>query len=126
MRLWILSITKTSRISPSWRPQVVIAFEQGDEMAAAIMEDAAKHLSQMALALGNRLAMQKEAYPLGLCGRLLSEHAMDDEKSRRKGAGGVPPLAAGAAEQPAESGAVYLAAKRAGVRMGAIGLEKAV
>lgn len=96
---------------------VVYAFEEGDHMAEQIMRSAARHLSAMALALGHRLQMDGEAYPLVFSGSMLTRTPWLMEEVTREVNRKFPLWQPAPLSRGAEWGAVYLAAKQNSIRI---------
>ena len=98
-------------------PQVVAAFENGDEVATYIMKDAVKHLSRMALTLGERLGMQKEKCPLVFAGGFFLNTPWMIETVAERVISEYPHWNPMILSTEAESGAIYLAAKKQGLQL---------
>lgn len=93
---------------------VVSAFEEGDAMARPIMQSAAQHLSDLALALGRRLHMADAHYPLVFSGSMLTRTPWLMDEVTRRVRQVFPLLTSAPLSREAEWGAVYLAAKHSG------------
>lgn len=94
---------------------VVSAFEEGDGVAAHIMADAADCLSAMAIALGRRLDMGDEGYPLVFSGSMLTRTPWLMDQVSQKVEREFPLWFSMPLSREAEWGAIYLAARQSGL-----------
>lgn len=98
-------------------PAVVAAFEAGDRAAGEIMRGAAWHLAAMPIALGRNLRLEAAEYPLVFAGSMLLRTPWLVDQVRQSVLALFPRWRPMLLSKEAEWGAIYLAARRAGVRL---------
>lgn len=96
--------------------QVETARRLGDQAAVDIMNRAADYLAALAAVLARRLPTEGKTYPLFLAGGFLTHTPWLREAVTQRALKAYPALAPGKLQREAEWGAVFLAARKAGIK----------